>query len=134
MTAGLAIAEASARTGLSIDTLRYYEKAGLVEPPQRDAGGRRVYSDNDVEWLIFVTRLRSTGMPVRRIQEYAALRAGGTATARARKEILLEHRSVIRAQLDALTENLENLDYKIAHYETIERELDDQGLLCERPA
>jgi DNA-binding transcriptional MerR regulator len=75
--------------------------------------------------VVFVTRLRSTGMPVRRIQEYAALRPGGAATARARKEILLEHRAVIRAQLEALTENLENLDFKIAHYETIEDQLDD---------
>jgi DNA-binding transcriptional MerR regulator len=122
---GLAIAEASARTGLSIDTLRYYEKAGLVTPPPRDAGGRRVYSENDVEWLVFVTRLRSTGMPIRRIQEYAALRTGGAATARQRKEILVEHRAVIRAQLDALTENLENLEFKIAHYETIESQLDE---------
>ncbi|MGH3738228.1 MAG: MerR family DNA-binding transcriptional regulator [Micromonosporaceae bacterium] len=60
----LSIAEASDRSGLSIDTLRYYERIGLLDPPARDSGGRRTYTEDDLGWLEFLMRLRTTAMPM----------------------------------------------------------------------
>lgn len=117
------IAQAAAHTGLSIDTLRYYERIGLVEPPARDAGGRRSYSDADLAWLHFLTRLRTTGMPIRMMREYAQLRHRGDATAARRRQILIEHRAEVRERVVELQGCLEMLDYKITNYEQIERKL-----------
>jgi DNA-binding transcriptional MerR regulator len=115
------IAQAAAHTGLSIDTLRYYERNGLVEPPARDSGGRRTYSDVDLAWLHFLTRLRTTGMPIRMMREYAQLRHRGDATAARRRQILIEHRAEVRERVTELQSCLDMLDYKITNYEQIER-------------
>ncbi|HEX9335914.1 MAG TPA: MerR family transcriptional regulator [Pseudonocardiaceae bacterium] len=115
------IAQAAAHTGLSIDTLRYYERIGLVEPPARDAGGRRDYSDADLAWLHFLTRLRTTGMPIRMMREYAQLRHRGDGTASRRRQILIEHRAEVRERVTELESCLDMLDYKITNYEQIER-------------
>jgi DNA-binding transcriptional MerR regulator len=117
------IAHAAAHTGLSIDTLRYYERIGLVEPPARDSGGRRSYSDADLAWLHFLTRLRTTGMPIRMMREYAQLRHRGDATAARRRQILIEHRAEVRERVTELQSCLGVLDYKITNYEQIERKL-----------
>jgi DNA-binding transcriptional MerR regulator len=116
------IARAAARSGLSIDTLRYYERIGLVEPPARDSGGRRTYSDDDLAWLEFLTRLRTTGMPIRLMREYAQLRHLGTGTASRRRQILVEHRTGVRERIAELQSSLATLDYKITNYERIECE------------
>ncbi|MQA12305.1 MAG: MerR family transcriptional regulator [Pseudonocardiaceae bacterium] len=120
------IAEAASSSGLSIDTLRYYERIGLVEPPARDPGGRRAYSDDDMAWLGFLTKLRTTGMPIRRMREYAHLRHAGLATAGRRKEILIEHRSDVLERIAELQNCLEVLNYKVANYERCERDLAGQ--------
>ena len=118
------IAQAAANTGLSIDTLRYYERIGLVEPPARDTGGRRTYSDADLAWLHFLTRLRTTGMPIRMMREYAQLRQRGNLTAARRRQILIEHRAEVRDRVTELQSCLDMLDHKIDNYEQIERKLD----------
>ncbi|SEP93799.1 DNA-binding transcriptional regulator, MerR family [Lentzea xinjiangensis] len=118
------IAQAAQRSGLSIDTLRYYERIGLVDPPARDSGGRRSYSDEDLGWLAFVTRLRTTGMPIRMMREFAQLRHRGDHTAGRRKQILVEHRADVRARIAELQTCLEVLDYKIDHYAAVERDLE----------
>ena len=118
------IAQAAQRSGLSIDTLRYYERIGLVDPPARDSGGRRAYSDEDLGWLAFVTRLRTTGMPIRMMREFAQLRHRGEHTASRRKQILVEHRTDVRARIAELQSCLEVLDYKIDHYSVVERDLE----------
>jgi DNA-binding transcriptional MerR regulator len=110
------IARAAAHSGLSIDTLRYYERIGLVDPPARDSGGRRTYSDADLEWLVFLTRLRTTGMPIKLMREYAQLRHLGTVTRGARQQILLDHRADVRARIAELRSCLDVLDYKIDLY------------------
>lgn len=117
------IAQAAARSGLSIDTLRYYERIGLVEPPARDSGGRRNYSDSDLAWLEFLTRLRTTGMPIRMMREYAQLRHRGGGTESRRRQILVEHRAGVRERIAELQFCLDVLDHKIANYECIERDL-----------
>lgn len=115
------IAQAATRSGLSIDTLRYYERIGLVEPPARDAGGRRTYTDADLGWLYFLTRLRTTGMPIRMMREYAQLRHLGDGTSARRRQILVEHRAEVRERITELQSCVEVLDYKIQNYEQIER-------------
>lgn len=117
------IAQAADRSGLSIDTLRYYERIGLVEPPARDSGGRRTYSEEDLGWLVFLTRLRTTGMPIRLMREYAQLRHRGVATSSRRRQILVEHRAGVRARIAELQSCLDVLDYKIDNYAEVERKM-----------
>lgn len=113
------IAQAAAQSGLSIDTLRYYERIGLVEPPARDSGGRRTYSDEDLAWLHFLTKLRTTGMPIRMMREYAKLRHRGPGTEGRRRQILVDHRVGVRERIAELQSCLKILDYKIENYERI---------------
>ena len=107
------------RSGLSTDTLRYYEKIGLIDPPPRDSGGRRSYTQEDLSWVAFLLRLRSTGMPIRMMKEYADLRRIGPVTAGRRKDILIEHREEIQLRLAEMQAFLEVLDRKIDNYAEI---------------
>ena len=118
-----AIAEAAQQSGLSIDTLRYYERIELIDPPARDSGGRRAYSEDDLAWLGFLTKLRTTGMPIRLMREYAKLRHQGVASATRRKNILIEHRRDVLGRIADLQACLEVLNYKITNYEQCERDL-----------
>jgi DNA-binding transcriptional MerR regulator len=122
-----AIAEAAHRSGLSIDTLRYYERIQLIDPPARDSGGRRVYTDEDLGWLEFLTRLRTTGMPIRMMREYAKLRHQGVASTGRRKQILVEQRAEVLDRIAELNTCLNVLNYKIANYEQCERDLDEKS-------
>jgi DNA-binding transcriptional MerR regulator len=113
-----AIAQAAERSGLSIDTLRYYERIGLVEPPARDSGGRRSYSDEDMNWLAFLTKLRTTGMPIKMMREYAQLRMRGVGTEARRKQILVDQRMDVLNRIAELQGCLDALNYKITLYDT----------------
>jgi DNA-binding transcriptional MerR regulator len=117
------IAQAALHSGLSIDTLRYYERIGIVDPPQRDSGGRRSYTEDELAWLVFLTRLRTTGMPIRQMHDYAEQRRLGDVGAGRRKEILLERRDAVRTHIAELQTCLEILDHKIDNYQSIERNL-----------
>ncbi|MEC3979444.1 MerR family transcriptional regulator [Amycolatopsis sp. H20-H5] len=119
------IAEAARRSGLSIDTLRYYERIKLVDPPARDTAGRRDYSDPDLAWLEFLTKLRLTGMPIKRMREYASLRRHGVVSAGRRKAILVEQRQSVAERIAELQACLEILDYKITNYAQVERKVLD---------
>lgn len=121
----ISIAQAAQHSGLTIDTLRYYERIGLVDPPARDSGGRRAYAEADLVWLEFLTRLRTTGMPIRMMREYAKLRHHGLATASRRKQILVEHRASVRRHMEELSSCLDILDYKISNYERCEQRMDE---------
>jgi len=119
---------------LSIDTLRYYERIGLVDPPARDSGGRRSYSDDDLGWLEFLTKLRTTGMPIRLMREYAQLRRKGLATAGRRKQLLYDHRTDVRQRIAELQACLAILDYKITNYAEVEAKLAGMTLVQEASA
>lgn len=112
---GYLIGEFSSITGVSIHTLRYYEKEGLIVPGRKE-NGRRSYSDGDILWIQFIKRLKDTGMPIREIRRYARLRAEGGGTLEARMEMLTRHRAVLEQEIAAMRENLEKLDDKIDHY------------------
>lgn len=122
-----AIAEAAHRSGLSIDTLRYYERIELIDPPARDSGGRRAYSEEDLAWLGFLTKLRTTGMPIRMMREYARLRHQGSATFGRRKQILVEQRTEVLERIAELNGCLDVLNYKIANYAQCEQDLDEKA-------
>jgi DNA-binding transcriptional MerR regulator len=115
--AGLSIAEAARRTGVSAHTLRYYERAGLVVTPvDRTAGGRRRYRRLDLEWIKVCTRLRATGMPIKTIRRYAELVAAGPGNEKERLALMEAHRAAVIAKLAELQENLELIDHKIDVY------------------
>jgi len=110
------IAEAAAKAGVSVHTLRYYERAGLLAPIERNGSGHRRYSTRDVEWIVMITRLRSTGMPIRRVREYAELVHAGEGNEAERLALLEEHRADVKRQLAETQRHLEAIDYKINLY------------------
>ena len=114
----LTIAEAAEQAGLTAHTLRYYERDGLMlAAPDRSASGHRRYSERDLTWITLITRLRSTGMPIRDVRRYAALVRDGEGNEAERLELLMAHRSRVEAQLAQVTANLRALDHKIGIYE-----------------
>ena len=115
--AGLSIAEAARRTGVSVHTLRYYERAGLVVTAvDRTAGGRRRYHQLDLDWIGICTRLRATGMPIRTIRRYAELVSAGPGNEQERLAVLEAHRAEVTARLARTRENLKLIDHKIDVY------------------
>jgi DNA-binding transcriptional MerR regulator len=114
MDSELSIQQAAAVTGLSAHTLRYYERVGLLDGVGRTESGHRRYTATDLAWLDLLMRLRATGMPIRQMQEFAALRRRGPETARERRRLLVAHRQAVRAHIQASEENLTRLDEKIA--------------------
>jgi DNA-binding transcriptional MerR regulator len=113
----LTISEVAARTGLTVHTLRYYERAGLMlTPVHRSSSSHRAYSPADVTWLTFLTRLRSTALPITKVKEYADLARRGDDTRADRLELLQRHRIAVAAQLTEMEASLAAIDYKIALY------------------
>lgn len=117
MTA-LSIAEAAEKTGLTTHTLRYYERDGLMlADVDRSASGHRRYSERDLTWIELITRLRSTGMPIRDVRRYAALVRAGDGNEAERLALLMAHREHVEAQLAEVTGHLRAIDHKIGIYE-----------------
>ena len=114
---GVSIAEAARRTGVSVHTLRYYERAGLVvSPVDRTASGRRRYRQLDLDWISVCTRLRATGMPISKIRRYAELVAAGRGNEQDRLALLEAHRDEVLARLAETRKHLELIDHKIDVY------------------
>jgi DNA-binding transcriptional MerR regulator len=116
MAATLTISDAARASGVSAHTLRYYERAGLLDPVDRAASGHRRYAEEDLARIAFLTKLRSTGMPIRQIREYADLMRRGDETHEARLALLESHRAAVRAQLAQTERNLGLIDRKIDYY------------------
>jgi DNA-binding transcriptional MerR regulator len=115
--AGMSIAEAARRTGVSVHTLRYYERAGLVVAPiDRTLGGRRRYHQEDLKWIAICTSLRATGMPISAIRRYAQLVSAGSGNEQERLALMEGHRAEVTAKLAELQENLKLIDHKIDVY------------------
>ncbi|WP_039801968.1 MerR family transcriptional regulator [Nocardia araoensis] len=111
------IGEVSERSGLSRDTLRWYERIGLMDYIGRDHSGKRRFSDRDLEWLALIGRLRTTGMSVADMVRYAELVRTGDATLPQRLEMFRHTRAEVLAKIDELRQTVAVLDYKIALYE-----------------
>ncbi len=112
------IAEAAEKMGLTTDTLRYYERDGLmVATPARASSGHRRYTDTDLGWITMITRLRATGMPIRTVREYAELCRAGDGNELARLDLLYRHRDQVLADLARVTDHLGAIITKISTYE-----------------
>jgi DNA-binding transcriptional MerR regulator len=110
------IAEVVARTGLTAHTLRYYERAGLIEPPAREWNGHRRYTEADLGMITILTKLRATGMPIEGMRRYAALCRRGPGNEGERRALLIEHRAQVLSRLDQLQADLAVVDWKIEMY------------------
>ena len=116
--ATLSISDVAAETGLTTSTLRYYEQAGLLRGAiDRASSSHRRYTDQDVRWVVFITKLRSTGMPIRDIRRYTELAREGDHTTPERLALLVAHRERVRLQLAEMQQSLDTIDFKIATYE-----------------
>jgi DNA-binding transcriptional MerR regulator len=104
-------------TNLSSPTLRYYEKEKLLIV-SRDSAGRRFYTPEDIDWILFIKRLKDTGMSIKEIREYALLRYQGDSTMQHRLEILEKHKLVVMEEKAKWESNLLNLDEKIKLYKS----------------
>ena len=114
----MTIGEFSKRCGLSIDTLRYYEKIGLLKGIKRNKSGYRDYDDVDSQWIEFVIRLKNTDMPISGILEYADLREIGDSTLVERREILKQHSHILEKRIFEQQKALKLLLKKIEFYDT----------------
>jgi DNA-binding transcriptional MerR regulator len=123
MDEGLTIQEAAERVGLSIDTLRYYERAGLLPHVVRTTGGQRRYDSTNLGGIQFVTKMRATGMPVRQIREYMQTPVREDGRSPERRAILEEHRRSVLQKLHELQDALVLIERKIEMY-------DANGLSC----
>ena len=116
----ITIAEAAERSGLSAHTLRYYERIGLIHPVGRGHNGHRRYGRDDIEWLEFLIKLRTTDMPIRQMVEYAELVREGPQTASRRRAMLEGHREALRERIEELEETAGVIDRKIETYTEME--------------
>lgn len=111
------ISEAAEAAGVSAHTLRYYERVGLLPPIGRNSSsGHRSYSRRDIDWAIFLTRLRATGMSIRSMREYAKLQRIGEGTEADRLALLEAHRDSVRRRLNEIEGNLKLIELKISFY------------------
>ena len=111
------IAEVSERYGMSSDTLRYYERIGLIQPVNRNASGIRDYVDIDIRRVEFIKCMRSAGLPIEVLIEYVGLVQQGDRTIEARKDILIEQRELLAVRMKEMQKTLDILDHKIEVYE-----------------
>lgn len=107
------------RTGVTLDTLRYYEDEGLLTGIARASNGHRRYSEDDVLWVEVLRCLRDTGMTIEQLRHYCRLGQRGPVTEPERKQILLEHRALVEQQIADRRRALERIDEKLAHYDDV---------------
>lgn len=114
----MTISEIAKKYDLTPDTLRYYERIGLIPPVPRNASGLRDYDEESCNWVEFIKCMRSAGLPIEALIDYVQLFRKGDSTVSARKEILIEQRELLRAKIEELQKTLTRLDYKIELYES----------------
>lgn len=118
------ITEVSEKYGLSVDTLRYYERVGLIPSVNRNKSGIRDYTEEDCRWVEFIKCMRKAGLPIEILIEYISLFQQGDETVVARKELLIEQRNVLISKMEDMKKTIERLNLKIERYEqtVIEKE------------
>lgn len=113
----MTIKEVSEKFDLSQDTLRYYERVGMIPPVTRTASGIRDYQEKDLSWVELAKCMRSAGLPVEAMIEYVKLTQEGDFTILARLQLLTEQREILTEQKAKIDKTLERLNYKIKRYE-----------------
>ena len=114
----MTIGEVSEKFEITTDTLRYYERIGLIPPVPRKNNGIRDYDETACGWVSFIKCMRSAGVQIEPLIEYVALLQADTGIER-RKDILIEQRARLQKQAEHLLSTIERLDYKIDHYEEL---------------
>jgi DNA-binding transcriptional MerR regulator len=113
----MTITEVSQKYGMPQDTLRYYERIGLIPRVNRNKSGIRDYTEQDCKWVEFIRCMRVSGLPIEVLIEYVELFQQGDATIEARKAIFIEQRRLLLERMEEMQKTLERLDYKIAVYD-----------------
>lgn len=123
----MTIMEVSEACGLSRDTLRYYERVGLIPRVARDKSGNREYNEKDCGWIDFIKCMRGAGIPIEVLIDYVQMFESGDATRETRKALLTEQRDLLAERIAGMQKTLERLNYKINNFYDIiyraEREL-----------
>ena len=115
----MTITEVSQKYNLPQDTLRYYERIGLIPRVNRNKNGIRDYTEENCKWVEFIKCMRASGLPIEVLIEYVGLFLQGDATIEARKALFTEQRKLLLTRMEDMQKTLERLDYKIASYENI---------------
>lgn len=115
---GLTIKEVSEKYGIPANTLRYYEKVGVIPPVTRTLGGIRDYCDSDISWVENAICMRSAGLSIEFLIEYQKLYNEGDSTLQARLNLLSEQKKILLLQQEQLEKTLNKLNYKISKYES----------------
>lgn len=115
----MTITEVSEKFNISQDTLRYYERIGLIPRVNRNKSGNRDYTEEDCKWVEFIKCMRNAGLSIDVLIEYVALVEQGDETIETRKELLIEQRNHLIKRIEDMKKTLERLDYKIARYEQL---------------
>lgn len=115
----MTIAEVCERFDLSQDTLRYYEKIGLIPTVQRKASGIRNYSEEDCKWVEFIKCMRSAGLTIEFLSEYVKLFNEGDSTLEKRRSLLVEQRKLLKDKMQGMQATLDRLDRKVERYDTL---------------
>ena len=118
----MTIKEASQVTGVSADTLRYYERIGLIPTVPRNGSGIRNYDEASIGWINFIKCMRGAGLPIEALIEYVALCKEGDKTEASRKAILIEQRDILQQRIESLQKTLVKLNYKIDNYGHLNQE------------
>ena len=113
------IGELSKKTGLSIHTIRYYEKIGLLKKNFKDKSGHKIYSENDIEWIKFIYCLKATDMPLDNILKFIRLINKGDSTIPERFSILCEQKKQLEDKISLLNTYLDHINYKIKNFKNI---------------
>lgn len=114
----MSIAEASRLYGISADTLRYYERIGLIPHVPRNKSGIRDYDEESCRWIELMVCMRKSGVQIEALIEYVALFERGDETIDARKQLLIEQREKLNEKMKDMQISIERLDYKIHRYES----------------
>lgn len=112
------IKQVAERLGVSVSTLRYYDKEGLLPFVDKKENGTRVFKDEDFNGLAIISCMKSSGVPIKDIKKYMDLCAEGDSTLEERMKIFLERKEIVKKQIEELKNVLETIDYKIWYYET----------------
>ncbi|MCR3761516.1 MerR family transcriptional regulator [Clostridium felsineum] len=115
----MTIKDVSKKFDLSQDTLRYYERIGLIPTVNRSKSGIRDYTEEDCRWVEFIKCMRISGLPIEVLIEYVTLFQQGDTTVKARKELLIEQRRHLKEKMEDMKKTLARLDHKIEGYEQI---------------
>ncbi|MDO5562356.1 MAG: MerR family transcriptional regulator [Synergistaceae bacterium] len=113
------IAEVSKKYDISADTLRYYERIGLLPSVTRTPNGIRDYSESDCNWVEFIKCMRGAGLPVEALIEYVSLYQEGDSTHEARRQLLIEQRDLLAGRVEEMQKTLDRLNYKIVNYDKL---------------